>query len=99
MQNDERWMRRVLELAARGRGFVHPNPMVGCVLVRGDRAVGEGFHRAFGKDHAEVEAIRRAGARARGATLYSNLEPCAHFGKTPPCVVAIAGSGVRRVVA
>jgi diaminohydroxyphosphoribosylaminopyrimidine deaminase/5-amino-6-(5-phosphoribosylamino)uracil reductase len=99
MQDDERWIRRALELAVRGRGQVHPNPMVGCVLVRGDKVVAEGYHHGFGKDHAEVDAIKKAGSRAKGTTLYANLEPCVHFGKTPPCVVAIAGSGIRRVVA
>src|SRR4029077_16941364 len=99
MSLDHRWMQRALELARRGVGFVHPNPLVGCVLVRGGRVVGEVYHHAFGKDHAEVEAIRRAGPKARGATLYVNLEPCSHWGKTPPCVIAITASGVRRVVA
>ena len=92
-------MQRALDLARRGVGFVHPNPMVGCVLVRGGQVVGEGYHHAFGRDHAEIEAIRRAGPKARGATLYVNLEPCSHWGKTPPCVVAIAASKIRHVVA
>ncbi len=92
-------MNRALGLARRGAGRVHPNPMVGCVIVRGGKVVGEGYHSAYGHDHAEVEAIRRAGTKARRATLYVNLEPCAHWGKTPPCVIAIAGSGVRTVVA
>src|SRR5258708_35556156 len=97
--NDERWMQRATELARRGVGRVHPNPMVGCVLVRGGKVIGEGYHHAFGKDHAEVDALKRAGTKARGATLYVNLEPCSHWGKTPPCVIAIAGAGVRKVVA
>ena len=92
-------MRRALALAEQGRGRVHPNPMVGAVLVRGGRVVGEGFHRRFGQEHAEVEAIRAAGARARGSTLYVNLEPCSHWGKTPPCADAIVRAGVKRVVA
>jgi len=96
---DEKWMARALALAERGRGWVHPNPMVGAVLVRHGRVVGEGFHRKFGQAHAEVEALRRAGARARGATLYVNLEPCAHWGKTPPCVDVLIQAGVGRVVA
>jgi diaminohydroxyphosphoribosylaminopyrimidine deaminase/5-amino-6-(5-phosphoribosylamino)uracil reductase len=99
MNSDDKWMRRAIRLAARGRGRVHPNPMVGAVLVRGGRVVGEGFHTRFGRAHAEAEAIRRAGQRARGSTLYVNLEPCAHWGKTPPCVDAIVQAGVRRVVA
>jgi diaminohydroxyphosphoribosylaminopyrimidine deaminase/5-amino-6-(5-phosphoribosylamino)uracil reductase len=80
-------------------GRVHPNPMVGCVLVKRGRVVGEGWHHAFGQNHAEVDAIRNAGSLARGAAMYVNLEPCAHWGKTPPCVIAIVASGVRRVIA
>ena len=92
-------MRRALELAARGQGFVEPNPMVGCVIARGAETVGEGYHRRFGGDHAEVEALRLAGTRAAGATLYVTLEPCCHQGKTPPCTRAVLAAGVRRVVA
>lgn len=92
-------MRRTLRLAAQGIGRVHPNPLVGCVVVRKGRIVGEGFHQRFGSAHAEVEALRQAGWRARGATLYVNLEPCDHHGKTPPCTEAIIKAGVRTVVA
>jgi diaminohydroxyphosphoribosylaminopyrimidine deaminase/5-amino-6-(5-phosphoribosylamino)uracil reductase len=99
MDEDLRFMRRALELARRGTGRVHPNPLVGAVLVRDGRVVGEGWHARFGEPHAEVHALRNAGALARGATLYATLEPCAHHGKTPPCVDAILGAGVRRVVA
>jgi len=99
MSEEKRWMARALELARRGAGAVAPNPMVGCVIVRGRKIVAEGYHRAFGKDHAEVEALRQAGTKARGATLYVNLEPCSHWGKTPPCAIAVAGAGVRHVVA
>jgi len=99
MSMDEKWMQRALALAEKGRGRVHPNPMVGAVLVRGDRVIGEGFHRSFGEAHAEVEAIRRAGKRAKGSTLYVNLEPCSHWGKTPPCADAVLRAGVKRVVA
>src|SRR5499426_1649832 len=95
---DERYMRRALRLAERGRGRVNPNPMVGAVIVRGGRVVGEGWHRAVGEAHAEVVALRRAGARARGATMYVTLEPCAHTGRTPPCVDAMIASGIRRCV-
>ncbi|MFO7676595.1 MAG: bifunctional diaminohydroxyphosphoribosylaminopyrimidine deaminase/5-amino-6-(5-phosphoribosylamino)uracil reductase RibD [bacterium] len=95
----ERWMRRALELAERGAGLVSPNPMVGAVLVRAGRAVGEGFHRRFGGPHAEVEALRGAGSRARGATLYVTMEPCCFCGKTPACTDAVLASGIRRVVA
>jgi diaminohydroxyphosphoribosylaminopyrimidine deaminase/5-amino-6-(5-phosphoribosylamino)uracil reductase len=92
-------MRRALELAVQGQGVVEPNPMVGCVIARGAEIIGEGWHRRFGGDHAEVEALRLAGARARGAALYVNLEPCCHVGKTPPCTRAVLAGGVRRVVA
>jgi diaminohydroxyphosphoribosylaminopyrimidine deaminase/5-amino-6-(5-phosphoribosylamino)uracil reductase len=92
-------MRRALELAAAGQGFVEPNPMVGCVIARGAEIIGEGWHRRFGGDHAEVEALRLAGNRAAGATLYVTLEPCCHTGKTPPCTAAIVAAGIRRVVA
>lgn len=97
--SDERWMARALALAARGLGETNPNPMVGCVVVKAGRVVGEGFHRRAGGPHAEVHALRAAGARARGATLYVTLEPCAHTGRTPPCAPAVAASGVARVVA
>src|SRR5690606_27374666 len=97
--DDERYMRRALALAVRGQGRVEPNPMVGCVLVRAGRIVGEGYHRRYGGPHAEVEALRQAGARARGATAYVTLEPCCHHGKTPPCTDALLAAGVTRVVA
>ena len=92
-------MRRALQLAAQGEGFVEPNPMVGCVIAHGAEIIGEGWHRRFGQAHAEVEALRMAGARAAGATMYVTLEPCCHQGKTPPCTEAIIAAGVRRVVA
>jgi len=87
--DDARFMRRALALAARAYGRTAPNPMVGCVLVdRRGRIVGEGFHRRAGEAHAEVEALRAAGARARGATAYVTLEPCNHVGRTGPCTRA-----------
>src|SRR5215831_3712922 len=95
---DEAHLREALGLAERGRGTTHPNPRVGAVLVRGGRVVGRGWHRRAGGPHAEVEALRQAGARARGATLYVTLEPCNHFGRTPPCVDQVVAAGVRRVV-
>ena len=91
-------MRRALSLAERGWGRVAPNPLVGAVVVREGRVVGEGWHTEFGKAHAEVEALHAAGEAARGATLYVSLEPCCHRGKTPPCTDAILAAGVRRVV-
>jgi diaminohydroxyphosphoribosylaminopyrimidine deaminase/5-amino-6-(5-phosphoribosylamino)uracil reductase len=96
--HDERHMRRALELAERGRGRTAPNPVVGAVVVRGGRSVGEGWHRALGEPHAEVEALAQAGAAARGATLYVTLEPCTHWGRTPPCVDAILAAGIARCV-
>jgi diaminohydroxyphosphoribosylaminopyrimidine deaminase / 5-amino-6-(5-phosphoribosylamino)uracil reductase len=95
---DRRWMAEGLELAARGRGLCSPNPMVGAVVVREGRVVGRGFHARAGGPHAEVEALREAGERASGGTLYCTLEPCNHHGRTPPCVDAILEAGVRRVV-
>ncbi|MBV8365213.1 MAG: bifunctional diaminohydroxyphosphoribosylaminopyrimidine deaminase/5-amino-6-(5-phosphoribosylamino)uracil reductase RibD [Candidatus Eremiobacteraeota bacterium] len=91
-------MRRALRLAARAAGDTSPNPMVGAVLVRNGRVVGEGHHRRAGAAHAEHVAIAQAGARARGATLYVTLEPCAHRGRTPPCTDAIVRAGIARVV-
>jgi len=96
---DERFMRVCLRAARRGRGRVHPNPLVGAAVVKNGRVLAVGHHALFGGDHAEVVALRRAGARAAGATLYVTLEPCAHQGKTPPCVGAILRAGVARVVA
>ncbi|TMQ69722.1 MAG: bifunctional diaminohydroxyphosphoribosylaminopyrimidine deaminase/5-amino-6-(5-phosphoribosylamino)uracil reductase RibD [Candidatus Eisenbacteria bacterium] len=92
------FMRRALRVAERGRGRVSPNPMVGALVVKGGRVVGEGWHRALGAPHAEAMALEQAGSRARGATLYVTLEPCAHVGRTPPCVSAILDAGVRRCV-
>ena len=94
-------MRRALQLARRGLGRTSPNPMVGAVLVRGGRVIGEGWHRRAGLPHAEVEALRdaaRRGERVRGATLFVTLEPCCTHGRTPPCTEAILAAGIRRVV-
>ncbi|MBP86711.1 MAG: riboflavin biosynthesis protein RibD [Planctomycetaceae bacterium] len=91
-------MARALELARRGEGYVEPNPMVGCVIVRRDEVVGEGYHQRFGGLHAEREALQSAGDAARGATMYVTLEPCCHHGKTPPCTEAIVAAGIARVV-
>lgn len=93
------WLDRALELAERGRGTTHPNPIVGAVLVRDGEVVGEGWHERAGGPHAEVAALTAAGERARGATLYVTLEPCSHYGRTPPCTDALIEAGVARVVA
>ncbi|HEV3205105.1 MAG TPA: bifunctional diaminohydroxyphosphoribosylaminopyrimidine deaminase/5-amino-6-(5-phosphoribosylamino)uracil reductase RibD [Gemmataceae bacterium] len=96
---NEQWMGRALELAERGRGHVEPNPLVGAVVVREGRIVGEGWHQRFGEAHAEVHALAAAGAAAAGASLYVTLEPCCHQGQTPPCTAAIIKAGIVRVVA
>jgi len=96
--DDGVFMRRALALAERGWGRTAPNPMVGAVVVRDGVVVGEGWHAEFGGLHAEVEALRAAGDRARGASVYVTLEPCNHHGKTPPCTDALLAAGVRRVV-
>jgi diaminohydroxyphosphoribosylaminopyrimidine deaminase / 5-amino-6-(5-phosphoribosylamino)uracil reductase len=93
------FLERALELAENGRGTTHPNPIVGAVVVAGDEVVGEGWHERKGGPHAEVVALEAAGERARGATVYVTLEPCAHHGSTPPCVDALLAAGVARVVA
>ncbi|MGL4206579.1 MAG: bifunctional diaminohydroxyphosphoribosylaminopyrimidine deaminase/5-amino-6-(5-phosphoribosylamino)uracil reductase RibD [Aeromonadaceae bacterium] len=96
---DHEYMGRALTLAALGRFTTHPNPNVGCVLVKEGRIVGEGWHRKAGEPHAEVHALRAAGEQARGATAYVTLEPCSHHGRTPPCALALLEAGVSRVVA
>jgi diaminohydroxyphosphoribosylaminopyrimidine deaminase/5-amino-6-(5-phosphoribosylamino)uracil reductase len=92
-------MEHALRLARRGTGLASPNPMVGCVIVRGGEIVGEGFHQYDWRDHAEIVALKSAGAKARGATLYVNLEPCNHTGRTGPCTQAIVAAKIERVVA
>jgi diaminohydroxyphosphoribosylaminopyrimidine deaminase/5-amino-6-(5-phosphoribosylamino)uracil reductase len=95
---DEFYLARCIQLARKGAGYVSPNPMVGCVIVKGDKIVGEGYHEKFGESHAEVNAIKNAVENVEGATLYVNIEPCVHYGKTPPCVDLIIESGIKRVV-
>ena len=96
---ESRFLERALELAERGRGTTHPNPIVGAVVVSGDEIVGEGWHERKGGPHAEVVALEAAGDTARGATVYVTLEPCTHQGATPPCTDALLDAGVARVVA
>lgn len=98
-QRDSQMMARALLLAECGAYTTKPNPMVGCVIARGDKIVGEGFHQRAGEPHAEVFALREAGELAQGATAYVTLEPCSHFGKTPPCADALVQAGITRVVA
>src|SRR5215472_7817843 len=95
---DARFMAVALALGRRGLGRTWPNPAVGVVIVKDGTIVGRGWTQPGGRPHAETEAIRRAGAAARGATLYTTLEPCSHYGKTPPCADAIIAAGLARVV-
>ncbi|MGY4490887.1 bifunctional diaminohydroxyphosphoribosylaminopyrimidine deaminase/5-amino-6-(5-phosphoribosylamino)uracil reductase RibD [Pseudomonas sp. TE3610] len=96
---DAHYMARAIELARRGLYTTHPNPRVGCVIVRDGQVVGEGWHVRAGEPHAEVHALRQAGELARGATAYVTLEPCSHHGRTPPCADALVNAGLARVVA
>ncbi|MBL8921677.1 MAG: bifunctional diaminohydroxyphosphoribosylaminopyrimidine deaminase/5-amino-6-(5-phosphoribosylamino)uracil reductase RibD [Myxococcaceae bacterium] len=96
--DDERFMRLALEEARKGLGRTHPNPAVGAVIVKGGKLVASGYHARAGTAHAEANALLLAGPKARGATIYSTLEPCDHFGRTPPCTQAILDSGIKRVV-
>jgi diaminohydroxyphosphoribosylaminopyrimidine deaminase/5-amino-6-(5-phosphoribosylamino)uracil reductase len=98
LKSDTTFMRRALDLAARARGKTSPNPMVGAFIVRSGKIVSEGYHKRAGADHAEIVALKKAGGKARGATMYVSLEPCCHVGKTGPCTIAIINAGIRRVV-
>jgi diaminohydroxyphosphoribosylaminopyrimidine deaminase/5-amino-6-(5-phosphoribosylamino)uracil reductase len=94
---DLRWMGQAVELAQRSIGLASPNPPVGCMIVKDGQSVGQGWHEYAARDHAEVRALGEAGNRAQGAEVYVTLEPCAHFGRTPPCISALISAGVRRV--
>jgi diaminohydroxyphosphoribosylaminopyrimidine deaminase/5-amino-6-(5-phosphoribosylamino)uracil reductase len=98
LEKDERWMEQALGQAEQAVGLASPNPAVGCVLVRDDRLVGEGFHQYDRRDHAEIVALRQAGPLARGSTAYVTLEPCSHHGRTGPCADALIAAGIARVV-
>jgi diaminohydroxyphosphoribosylaminopyrimidine deaminase/5-amino-6-(5-phosphoribosylamino)uracil reductase len=95
---DEELIKKTLRLAQKGRGHVSPNPMVGALIVKNHRIIARGYHHAFGREHAEVEAFNAATANVKGGSLYVNLEPCSHFGKQPPCVDRILASGIKRVI-
>jgi diaminohydroxyphosphoribosylaminopyrimidine deaminase / 5-amino-6-(5-phosphoribosylamino)uracil reductase len=95
---DRHWMTETLALAEKGAGLTSPNPMVGALIVKHGEVIGRGYHHRAGGPHAEVHALKQAGAQASGATLYTNLEPCTHYGKTPPCVEAIVAAGITTVV-
>ena len=97
MNNNEEIMQMALELAEKGRGLVEPNPLVGAVIVKGGKIVGKGYHEKHGEHHAEVNAINEAGGNCRGSTLYVTLEPCSHYGKTPPCAEAVKQAGIKTV--
>src|SRR5437763_1796749 len=96
--NDIHYMRRALELASEGAGLTSPGAMVGAVIVKDDKVVGEGFYTYDELVHAEIRALREAGVQARGATVYTSLEPCSHHGRTGPCAKALIAAGVARVV-
>lgn len=97
-KEDEKYIKIALGLAGKGKGLTSPNPCVGAVVVKNGKIVGKGYHRFAGSPHAEIYALRQAGKRAAGATLYVSLEPCGHYGRTPPCTKAIINAGIKRVV-
>lgn len=97
-KDDQAYMNRALQLAAQAKGRTSPNPLVGCVIVKNNEIIGEGFHQQAGTPHAEVHALRQAGEKAKGATAYVTLEPCSHFGRTPPCADALIKAGLQRIV-
>ena len=98
-EDDKRYMARAIELAKKGRFTTTPNPNVGCVLVKNNKVIGEGFHQLAGQGHAEVNALAMAGENAKGATAYVTLEPCSHYGRTPPCAEGLKAAGVKKVIA
>ena len=95
---DLEYMHLALELAKHGEGRVNPNPLVGAVVVKNGKIIGKGYHHEYGGPHAEVFALQEAGEEAKGATIYVTLEPCSHYGKTPPCAKKIIDSGIKRCV-
>ena len=98
MEQDRQYMKMALELAQKGMGFTAPNPMVGAVIVKNGRIIGQGYHRKYGELHAEREALAVCTEEPKGASIYVTLEPCCHYGKQPPCVNAILEAGIRRVI-
>ena len=96
MEKDRQYMKMALELAQKGMGFTAPNPMVGAVIVKSGKVIGQGYHRKYGELHAEREALASCTEQPEGASIYVTLEPCCHYGKQPPCVNAILESGIRR---
>ena len=98
MISHKKYLEMTLILAEKGRGFTSPNPMVGCIIVKRGKIIGRGFHKTSGQEHAEIIALNQAGKKARNATMYVNLEPCSHWGQTPPCTESIFEAGIREVV-
>ncbi|UCG35193.1 MAG: bifunctional diaminohydroxyphosphoribosylaminopyrimidine deaminase/5-amino-6-(5-phosphoribosylamino)uracil reductase RibD [Candidatus Omnitrophota bacterium] len=98
MKSDAYFIEKTINLAKKAEGFTSPNPLVGAVLVRNNKIIAQGYHKKAGLPHAEIEAIKRGGSEAKGATLYVNLEPCYHYGRTPPCVGGIIKAGIKKVV-
>ena len=96
--NDEEYMRLAVNLAEKGAGFVNPNPMVGAVIVKDDRIIGQGFHAEYGRPHAEINALASCAESPIDATMYVTLEPCCHYGKTPPCTQTVIASGIKKVI-
>jgi diaminohydroxyphosphoribosylaminopyrimidine deaminase/5-amino-6-(5-phosphoribosylamino)uracil reductase len=99
LEEDQKYINHAITLAKKGRGWVNPNPLVGAVIVKNGKVIGEGYHEYFGGPHAEINAIEKATESVKDATLYVTMEPCSHHGKTPPCTEAIITSGIRKVVA
>lgn len=98
MEDYNFYMEKALKLAERGEGKVNPNPKVGAIVVKNNKIIGEGYHKYFGGPHAEIYALREAGERAKGATIYVTLEPCSHYGKTPPCAESIVKMGISKAI-
>jgi len=98
MISHKKYMELALKLAEKGRGCVSPNPLVGCIIVKRGKIVGKGYHKKYGEEHAEINAIKSAGKKANNATMYVNLEPCSHWGKTPPCTESVVQAGIREVI-
>jgi len=98
LRTDEYYMRKALELAKRGEGYTSPNPMVGALIVKNGEIISSGYHKYFGGPHAEINALKDAGRQVEGATIYVNLEPCSHYGKTPPCSLALIKAGIKKAV-
>ena len=98
MISHKKYMDIALKLAEKGKGYVSPNPLVGCVIVKRGNIVGKGYHKKYGEEHAEIDALRTAGKKANNATMYVNIEPCSHWGKTSPCTEKIVEAGIREVI-